>query len=218
VQKYFNVFFERLGWFLEHLEDLLLSVLVIIVATFVWVLRIQILKMLGVDHMTFVRCTASDVCWCFFSGRQLQPIEVSILKVDGMRAAVMMRPNDLFVELHLGFNEIMCTRVIYGAGEAAKIKQSLQLNFDEYDNGYELYIIAKHQDVFSSEEVGRVVMSTEDIAQKLTRTDHSSWDEKDFFPVRMEPQGTVWLRISEVSDQDAPGQTVMSRLLTYQAP
>ena len=42
----------------------------------------------------------------------------------------------------------MCTRVMYGAGEQAKVKQALQLNFDEFDSGYELYIIAKHQDVF----------------------------------------------------------------------
>jgi len=214
VNEYLGVIGERIGWFLEHLEDLLLSVLVIIVATFVWVLRVQILKMLGIDHMTFVRCQASDFCWCFFSSRQLQAIEVSILKVEGLRAAVMLRPNDIFIELHLGFNEIMCTRVMYAAGEHAKIKQSLQLNFDEYDSGYELYVIAKHQDVFSSEEIGRAVLSTERIARELQKTEHISWDDKDFFAVEMEPQGTVWLRISEVADYDSHQQTVMSRLLT----
>ena len=30
----------------------------------------------------------------------------------------------------------------------------------------------------------------------------------------MEPQGTVWLRIGQVSDNDHQGQTVMSRLIT----
>jgi hypothetical protein len=218
MNAYFNVFGERIGWFLGHLEDLLLSILVIIVATFVWVLRIQILKMLGIDHMTFVRAQISDFCWCCFSSRQLQPIEVSILKVDNMRAANMLKPNDIFLELHLGFNEIMCTRVMYGAGEAAKVKQSLQLNFDEYDSGYELYIIAKHQDVFSSEEVARAVLSTEEIARQLDKTQHMTWEEREFHPVQMDPQGTVWLRISEVAETDAPGQTVMSRLLTRQEP
>jgi hypothetical protein len=216
VNGYLNVIGSKVGWFLANLEDLLLSVLVILVATFVWVLRIQILKMLGIDHMTFVRCQASDFCWCFFSTRQLQAIEVAILKVEGMRSAVMLRPNDIFVELHLGFNEIMCTRVMYGAGEQAKVKQALQLNFDEFDSGYELYIIAKHQDVFSSEEVGRAVMNTDEIAQRMNKTDlGGAWDEeREFFPVQMEPQGTVWLRIGQVSDNDHQGQTVMSRLIT----
>ena len=44
LDMYFSEIFGRIGWFFENLEEILLSVLVIVVAVLVFVLRSQILK------------------------------------------------------------------------------------------------------------------------------------------------------------------------------
>merc|ERR1712139_39727 len=140
-------------------------------------------------------------------------IEISALKVEHLQSAVMFRPNDIFLEFHLGFNEVMCTRVFYGAGEDCKLRQSVQLNFDDQDSSYDLYILVKHQDVMTSTEIARIEMNVEEIARKIAAEPGTTWDEKEFFKVDLQPQGFLWLRITEIPDEENQGPTVMTRLM-----
>jgi len=212
LSNYFDEIFGRIGWFFANLEEILLSVLVIVVAVVVFVLRTQILKLLGIEHMTMVRWSVSDLFSCCFETRKYQAIEVACLQVKHLQSAVMFRPNDVFVEFHLGFNEVMCTRVFYGAGEDCKLKQSVQLNFDDKDSSYDLYIIVKHQDVMTSQEVARYEMSVEEVARKISSESGTTWDEREFFKVDLKPQGELWLRITEIGEENDQA-TVMTRLM-----
>merc|ERR1711964_185461 len=123
--------------------------------------------------------------------------EVSLLRVADLRSAQFLKPNDLFFEVHLGFNEVMCTRVLYGVGEDSVVKQTVQLNFDDSDSYYDLIVLAKHQDVVGSDEVARKVFSTEDVAEMMSEPGQT-WNEQEFQEVSLQPQGKLWIRIAPV--------------------
>merc|ERR1711981_452025 len=108
---------------------------------------------------------------------------------------------------------MMCTRVFYGAGEDSKLKQSVQLNFDDQDATYDLYILVKHQDVMTSTEIARIEMSVEEISRRIAAEPGTTWDEKEFFKVDLQPQGSLWLRITDIGEEDERGPTVMTRLM-----
>lgn len=209
---YCGVIGARLGWFIKNLQEFLLSICVIVVAAIVFALRIHILKALGFDHMTLVRFSMSTFLCC--GEASYRPIEVAILKVEGLRSAKMMRPNDLFFEFHLAFNEVNCTRVMYAVGEDCVVRQTTQLNFDENDGFYDLTVLAKHQDIVGSEEVARCVFNTDKILDLLSvGGSDMGWSESDFQAVSLQPQGQMWVRISDVSQDEEQQQTMMTRLL-----
>merc|ERR1712224_748142 len=126
--------------------------------------------------------------------RKYQAIEVSCLQVKHLQS------------------EVMCTRVFYGAGEDCKLKQTVQLNFDDKDSTYDMYIIVKHQDVVTSQEIARYEMTVEEVARRITSEAGTTWDEREFFKVDLKPQGEIWLRITEIGD-DREEATVMTRLM-----
>eukprot|EP00913_Durusdinium_trenchii_P034360 g32145.t1 len=114
VATYFNVFIIlfTLGilpdWtvnefvVLVHTEKLIMSFSILFCFFLIWRLRHKIALATGLEHITLIRFSWRDLCG--FGVRQ-RPIEVFIWKVQGLQSASskITKPNDLFVECHMGF-------------------------------------------------------------------------------------------------------------------
>merc|ERR1740117_1966285 len=135
------------------------SIAFIIIFVFVVAFKDRFMKLAGIDHKTVFRFKLRDI----FAGGT-RAIAVDIWKVEDLPAASTFAPNNVFIEVFLGYNEPMKTRVHNNAGSSCTVKESLQLNFDQDEDEEPLYLFVKNQKVMGAGELGRLELKAEDVA------------------------------------------------------
>mmetsp|Transcript_14886 Transcript_14886/g.27926 ORF Transcript_14886/g.27926 Transcript_14886/m.27926 type:complete len:312 (-) Transcript_14886:107-1042(-) len=205
---YVKVLLQGVKWFFDHVLKWASSLAMIIAFGFVVAFKERIALMLGLDHKQLFNCKARDCLSCFSSAR-FKPIELLIWKVEDLTSADLFHANNVFLEIYLGYNETMRTRVHNNAGSDCILKESVQLNFDEDDEEEKLVIFVQNQKVMGAQELGRVEISSEKIKKMLKDSEKlkgpsqiMQWDTKCFpmsFPLI--PRGQVWLNAVPVEDE-----------------
>lgn len=199
--KYIGIGFEELG---RHVSVFASSGVVLLVFFLAFVLRDRIKILLGVENIYLFKCSTRECLSCFLLSAPSRPIEVFIHKVEELPSASLMSANDLFVELTLGSNEKVKTRVRKGAGASAVIKELLQLNYDPEDEDDKLIVGVKNQDMIMAQDIASLELSNRDINMII-----SIGQVQQF---ALFPQGKVHLGISYVDDAEenmGPASTLM---------
>mmetsp|Transcript_36246 Transcript_36246/g.107680 ORF Transcript_36246/g.107680 Transcript_36246/m.107680 type:complete len:348 (+) Transcript_36246:98-1141(+) len=203
-------FIEYLGhffaWVLKHLVQCLICVLIILVFVLALKFRDRLLLASGIEHITFFRFSLSDLLG---TGRK-RPVEFFIWKVEDLvsSSGKMMKPNDVYIECHMGYNETMRTRVHNNAGSSCVIQESFQMNIDEAESSTLLTIIVKDQTWVASAELGRLMLSTREMCgiedQTGKRRLSMEYDESCFVALELVPRGKIWIALKPVDDTDDP--------------
>ncbi|CAK9094722.1 Uncharacterized protein SCF082_LOCUS44508 [Durusdinium trenchii] len=199
-----------IDWVLVHTEKLIMSFSILFCFFLIWRLRHKIALATGLEHITLIRFSWRDLCG--FGVRQ-RPIEVFIWKVQGLQSASskITKPNDLFVECHMGYNEPMRTRVHNNAGSEAVIRESFQLNIDENAADTLMTLLVKDQSLLANSEVARVTLSTREICgiedQTGKRRSTFSYDQESFVELTLMPSGTLWLAVAPVDEANGDDET-----------
>lgn len=180
------------------------SIAFIVVFVFVVTFKDRIFKLMGMDHKTVFRFKLRDL----FGGKSTRAIELNIWKVEDLPAASLLAPNNVFVEVHLGYNEPMKTRVHNNAGSNCFMKESLQLNFDENEDEEPLYLFVKNQKVMGAGELGRMELKADDlhkIEKECSASRSWQWGEQDFgkFKKPLMPRGYIWFRVAPIEEEEA---------------
>jgi len=186
----------------------MVSIALIVLFIFVVTFKDRFLKLAGIEKKTLFRFKLRDIF-----GSSTRAIAVEIFKVEDLPAAQVFAPNNVFVEVYLGYNEPMKTRVHNNAGSSCLVKESLQLNFDEDEDEEPLYLFVKNQKVMGAGELGRLELKAEDVAavekecmEKL-KGGSGGWSDEYFVERRLIPRGTIWFRVTPVDDEEARMQT-----------
>jgi hypothetical protein len=179
------------------------SIAMIVVFIFVVTMRDRIMKVLGIDHKTVFRFKLRDI----FGGTQTRAINIVLYKVEDLPAAQVFAPNNVFLEMHLGYNEPMKSRVHNNAGTSCILKENLQLNFDDNEDEESLYIFVKNQKVMGAGELGRLELSAEEVAKieaesKAVKNNGDMWAPTSFVMKRLIPRGEIYLRVEPVEDEE----------------
>merc|ERR1712151_331624 len=123
-------------------------------------------------------------------------------------AGDLFSANNGFVEVSMGFNDEMKTRVHNNAGSSCVLKETLQLNWDEEDEDDRLLLQVKNQKLVGAAELARLHLDSDqlkkirnDSIQCLPAGKMPSWTEGQFIKMDMMPRGTIWFRISPVEDE-----------------
>lgn len=183
------------------------SIAFIVIFVFVVAFKDRFMKLAGVDHKTVFRFKLRDIF-----GGSTRAIAVDIWKVEDLPAAQVFAPNNVFVEVFLGYNEPMKTRVHNNAGTSCIVKESLQLNFDQHEDEESLYLFVKNQKVMGAGELGRLELKAEDVAQvekdcTAKGGANGGWNPEFFVEKKLIPRGTIWFRVMPVDDEEARMQT-----------
>lgn len=187
------------------------SIAMIVIFVFVVTMRDRIAKVLGIDHVSLFRFKFRDV----FGGVSTRAITVHVYKVDDLPTAQVFAPNNVFVELHLGYNEPSKTRVHNNAGTSCILKESVQMNFDDEEDDDPMYIFVKNQKVMGANELGRLELKASDIAEieeeskKKGGAGGDLWNPNNFVQKRLIPRGTIYFRVEPVNDDEEKTASVM---------
>ena len=84
-------------------------------------------------------------------------------QVDDLPSGPMLKPNDVFVECHLGSNEPCRTRVHNNAGSNCIIKETFQLNVDLNRPEATMSLFIKDQSLIASSVLARLSLSTKEL-------------------------------------------------------
>ncbi len=206
--QYVGVGFSELG---RHLGVFASSSVILLSFFLIFILRERIKILLGIEHIYVFKCSTRECLSCFLLSAPSRPIEVYIYKVEELPSASLMSANDLYVELGLGSNEKVRTRVRKAAGSSSVIKELLQLNYDDSEEDDKLVISCKHQDVILASDIASLELSSMDINQIIAVNDVQQF--------RLFPQGKIWLSINYVEDDEANGGTqLLTSLFGTRAP
>jgi hypothetical protein len=215
VNEYFQWMMAFITWVLVHLKKMCTSAAILI--GFFLLIRFQekILVAAGLEH----------VKWYHFSWREMlglpvrkRPIELFIWKVEDLHnnGAKIYKPNDVFVECHLGDNEPMRTRVHNNAGTSCTIKESFQMNINESESNTLMTLLVKDQALMVSTELARLVLSIREVCgiedQTGKRRVHLSdfnYSEDHFVALSLRPHGQIWIAIAPVEDMDEEKKPLM---------
>lgn len=205
--QYMAACVKMLGWTVGHLLKWATSIVLIIAFAVAVAFKDRIALMLGLDHKQLFNCKARDCLTCFTTTR-FRPIELLIWKVEDLPSADLFNANNVFVEIFMGYNETMKTRVHNNAGSDCILKETVQLNFDEDDDEEKLFIFIRNQQVMGAQELARAEIGTEQLKSLVQRgpADGTYAWNKDVFrdPISLVPRGRIWLKAVDVDDeQDA---------------
>eukprot|EP00419_Tripos_fusus_P076005 CAMPEP_0172880644 /NCGR_PEP_ID=MMETSP1075-20121228/115572_1 /TAXON_ID=2916 /ORGANISM="Ceratium fusus, Strain PA161109" /LENGTH=177 /DNA_ID=CAMNT_0013732923 /DNA_START=391 /DNA_END=924 /DNA_ORIENTATION=- len=158
----------------------------------------------GMEHVTVIRWNWRDV---FGWSARKRPVEVFIWKVEGLfSSSKKFKPNDVYVECHMGHNEPMRTRVHNNAGSSCLIRESFQLNIDESAAGTLMTLLVKDQALVASTELGRLMISTRELCgiedQTGKRRMIFDYSEENFISLDLSPSGKIWIAIAPVDDSE----------------
>lgn len=140
---------------INKLEQGLIGSAALFVLIMLWKFKDRVLEALGVENPQFFVGEFRDWATCW-SMRRFAPLELFILKVEGLPSSKVNTDNDIFAEVSLGYNVTMRTRVHARAGHSCVFKESMQLNWDPYDNEAKLTLSIKNQDVLGSTTIASV--------------------------------------------------------------
>lgn len=214
MSSYMKVVVKTLARTLANLLKFATSIAMIVAFCIVVAFKDRLAQLLGIDHQMLFKCKLRDCLSCWSTGR-LRPVEVSIWKVEDLPAGDMFVPNNVYIELHLGYNESSRTRVHNNAGSSCYVKEGLQLNFDEDDDEEILYIFVRNQKVMGTAELARLEIPSSEIRDMLQRTVAKlngmppgfpvtqRWgDTGEFIERKLMPRGTIWLKLSPIIDHE----------------
>eukprot|EP00392_Amoebophrya_sp_AT5.2_P003931 g3936.t1 len=216
----------------RHLNTLASSGLILFCFFLLFVLRDRIKILLGIENQplfrlqlqstdtyfevkTYVelalrsRFSMKDVYSCCGFGSNDRAIEIYVHRVEELTSSSVMRANDLFVELALGDNERVRTRVHKQAGSGARIKnktfqlmkETMQLNWDPSEDEEKLFVYCKTQNLMGSSEVAHLELSNADVRQIIEQNDQSA----DVPQFKLFPQGKISLSICYVDEEGVEG-------------
>jgi hypothetical protein len=216
-----DIFFKFVKVFeilLNTVQKVLLAVAGSVALVLVWKFKDRIFEALGVDNPTMVIGEFRDWATCW-SMTRFTPIEVFILKVEGLPSANFTTPNDVYVEISCGYNITMKTRVHYRAGNSCVLKESVQLNYDDRDAATRLHIVVKAQDVIGATEIASTEFGTVQMNRLLEpdkldsraigwgstlASENKAWDKDQFKEFDLIPSGRIWLRFQQNSTRASP--------------
>lgn len=192
-------------WGLVHLKKMITSVAII--ACFFLVVRFQekIRMAAGLEHITVIHFNWREMLG--FSVKK-RPVELFVWKVEDLQSSSgkIYKPNDIFVECHLGDNEPMRTRVHNNAGTSCVVKESFQMNINETESGTLMTLLVKDQSLMVSTELARLMLSTREICgiedQTGKRKVDFNYDLDSFVALSLLPRGKIWIAIAPVEDMD----------------
>jgi hypothetical protein len=148
------------------------------IVVFVLAYREKLLRFMGLDTVQLVRLSMWDIADPTYRERSFIPIKVAIKRVHGRLPAgdASTRSNDLYVEIRLGDNEPVNTRVhnMTVAEQDCDVffDEVLQINIPKDRYSMEkMIVLVKDQDVVGAEEIARKVFSVREI--------YETWFNKD---------------------------------------
>jgi len=205
VNEYLEHLLLFITWILVHLKKMITSAAII--AAFFLVIRFQekVRIAAGLDHITVVHFNWREMLG--FSVKK-RPVELFVWKVEDLQSSggKIYKPNDLFVECHLGDNEPMRTRVHNNAGTSCVVKESFQMNINESETGALMTLLVKDQGLAISTELARLMLSTREICgiedQTGKRKVDFTYSEDSFVALSLLPRGKIWIAIAPVEDID----------------
>lgn len=187
----------------------------------VWKFKDRILETVGLESGTLVVGDFRDWATCW-SMRRFRAIEIFILKADSLPATTFSSGSDLFVEVALGYNMNMRTRVHHGAGQTCVFKESLQVNFDPYDCDSRLNLSVKSQSSLGNDTVSQAQLGAAQVVRLQEglsggaqpellgwetsadmRSQGSAWSAARFHAIELVPAGRLYVRIVPVPEDDS---------------
>jgi len=199
-----------LGTMLHSIE----SIAIILVAVFCIAFKDRIAMMLGVDHKQIFRVKTRDVMSCF-QGSRFQMLELAFLRVEDLSAGDMFQANNVFIEVWMGYNEGLKTRVHNNAGSACVLRQTLQLNYDEADEDEQLLILVKNQKMIGAGELGRLTLPAEKIRTVVEGCagkpgGNSNWgDDKSFHVEDLLPRGRIYFTLKPCDEESHASESML---------
>jgi len=199
---------------IEKTEKILLGLAALCGLAITWKLKDRLLMSLGIENPSMVIGEFRDWATCW-SMKRFQPIELFIYKVESIPASKFHAPNDLYVEIDLGYNTQVRTRVHTRAGHSCVFKESMQLNFDPFDAEAMLTITVKTQDLVGASVLAQKQLNASQV-HKLTKPGVNSrqldwasttnartsiWAET-FEELDLIPAGKLYLRFAPVPSED----------------
>jgi len=158
----------------------------------------------GVEHITFFRWGQ----WNPFHRANWRGVELVIWKVEDLPSGAILKPNDVFIELHQGQNEPSRSRVHNNAGSSAVLKESFQLNIDTNYQAEMLTLLVKDQEIFGNSVLAKLHVPIADVIQWEAQTgrtgDDYTFHESCFLQEKLVPRGRIWLRVSYVDEEREP--------------
>jgi len=187
----------------------------------IWKFKDRLFQFLGVENPSHVIGEFRDWATCW-SMKRFHAIEVFIWKVEGLPSARLHSSNDVFVEVTMGYNVTMRTRVHHRAGHTCVLKETLQLNFDPYDSEHKLTISVMNQEVLGSGEIASLQLGAEqvrrleelptqiapgaDTAERSlgfgSKADFSAWAPSQYHCLDLVPAGRLYLRFAPVDPEE----------------
>jgi len=177
----------------QNLMKSIVSIAMLAVFVFVIVFKDKFLKLAGIDQATMFRFRLRDMF-----GKNTRAISLEIYKVEELPAAQAFAPNNVFVEVNLGYNEPMKTRVHNNAGSSCILKEKIQLNFDQDEDEEQLRIFVKNQKLMGSGELGRIEMS----AIEITDIEKACRGNQQCHVAKLIPRGVIHFRIEPVEEEE----------------
>lgn len=105
----------------RHLSIYCSNGLILIFFFLLYCMRERIKIVLGIEDVYIFNCKMRDCFFCWPS--KIRAVEIYLYKVEELRAGSAMSSNDIFVEMKLGTNELVRTRVHKGAGSSTVLKE-----------------------------------------------------------------------------------------------
>jgi len=134
---------------INKLQQGLIGAAALFILIMLWKFKDRLLEALGVENPQLFVGEFRDWATCW-SMRRFVPLELFILKVEGLPSCKLSTDNDIFAEVSLGYNVTMRTRVHARAGHSCVFKETMQLNWDPYDNEAKLTLSIKNQDILGA--------------------------------------------------------------------
>jgi len=205
INEYMSYLVLFITWVLIHLKKMIMSGAIIV--CFFLVLRFQerIRIAAGLEHITVIHFNWREL---FGLSQKKRPVELFVWKVEDLQSSSgkIYKPNDIFVECHLGDNEPMRTRVHNNAGTSCIVKESFQMNINETESGTLMTLFVKDQALMLSTELARLCLSTREICgiedQTGKRKVDFTYSEDSFVALSLLPSGKIWIAIAPVEDID----------------
>lgn len=207
--KYLTLF---ISWILIHLKKMITSAFIIVGFIVVWKFQEKIRRAAGLEHITMIHFSLSDFLGL---GAKKRPVELFVWKVEDLQArhGKIYKPNDIFIECHMGDNEPMRTRVHNNAGTFAEIKESFQMNINEKASSSLMTLLVKDQALMTSTELARLMLSTREVCgiedQTGKRKVDFTYSPESFVCLNMIPNGKIWVAIAPVEDIDEESRPLM---------
>jgi hypothetical protein len=207
VSEYVKFAVQIATWFAGFAMETASAALLIAVACTALCFKDKLMQLLGLDHQVLVNWKLRDALGCMV-GTHFRPIEINIWKVEDLPPGDFFSANNVYVEMYLGYNEAMRTRVHNNAGNGCLLKETLQLNFDEGDEEETLHIFVRSQRLLGVSDLGRAEVSAEKLRELISQSRASnrfSWNQGSFgessHTIQLIPRGTLHMRASYVQDE-----------------